>query len=204
MSWSEVVHENRKRAELQRAREELRLRRRGYAVEVCVVAGPWKKAFSTCCVVLQGPSNIRQHDTAVAPPRPMQLHVVTPADLGARCFLQEKPSAGISAVLTLAGALTAGAWWRKEGRKPHSRDWKSLPGELSRPWLCLNAQSHTMCAVVCGEEGCCAWQLISEHDALPPAAGCSVLHKEPSPGVLVNVWRTRDGRAGLAWQRFSA
>jgi hypothetical protein len=34
MSWSEVVHENRKRSELQRAREELRLRRRGYAVEV--------------------------------------------------------------------------------------------------------------------------------------------------------------------------
>lgn len=73
-AWSDVVHENRKRAELQRAREELRLRRRGYAVE-------------------------------------------------------EKPSAGIPAVLSLAGVLTAAAWWRKEGRKAHGRrDWKTLPG----------------------------------------------------------------------------
>lgn len=73
MGWSQVVHENRKSAELQRAREDLRLRRRGHAIE-------------------------------------------------------ERPSAGVPAVLTLAGVLTAAAWWRKEGRKVHGRDWRSLPG----------------------------------------------------------------------------
>jgi hypothetical protein len=34
MGWSQVVHDNRKKAELQRAREELKLRRRGYELEV--------------------------------------------------------------------------------------------------------------------------------------------------------------------------
>lgn len=34
MGWSEVVHHNRKQVELSRAREELRIRRRGYDVEL--------------------------------------------------------------------------------------------------------------------------------------------------------------------------
>lgn len=42
-AWSDVVHENRKRAELQRAREELRLRRRGYAVKVRASGRLWSQ-----------------------------------------------------------------------------------------------------------------------------------------------------------------
>lgn len=41
-------------------------------------------------------------------------------------------------MLTLAGVLTAAAWWRKEGRKVHGRDWRSLPGKISR----YNAVGH--------------------------------------------------------------
>lgn len=65
--------------------------------------------------------------------------VVTLVDLP---VLQDKPSAAIPAVLTLAGALTAAAWWRKEGRKAHNRDWKTLPGAVDTTKVFLNLCSH--------------------------------------------------------------
>jgi hypothetical protein len=39
MGWSQTVHENRRRAELQRARDELRKRKRGYDIEAQPDAG---------------------------------------------------------------------------------------------------------------------------------------------------------------------
>lgn len=68
-------------------------------------------------------------------------NIVLRARLLCALLVQEKASAGIPAVLTLAGVLTATAWWRKEGRKVQGRDWKSLPGKKT-PHLLSNPLSY--------------------------------------------------------------
>eukprot|EP00775_Hariotina_reticulata_P000816 gene816-1133_t len=72
MGWAQVVHENRKKAELSRAVDEFKKRKRGYDVEV-------------------------------------------------------EPNARMPALLVLTGLLSGTAWWRREGRKVHGRNWRTLP-----------------------------------------------------------------------------
>jgi hypothetical protein len=161
MGWSQVVHDNRRRAELLRAREELQLRRRGLDVEVCVgmsvacrtTAGATLRCGSDASGLNHRNTHIHKTHTRHTP---IPLHADhLPPPLSIHTTPQSQPSANAPTLLLLAGMTSALAWWRREGRttgggsssssssRRGSQPWRKWPGAQGVGWLCCTPWCRT-------------------------------------------------------------